>query len=138
MLDSRSKFEVIRGMLVRVGAADLRAQGDVSGEAVAAGARGVAFARVAADGATLEGPAALVSGLDEIQTEQLIGRLECQPEDLLLFAAGSPELVAKTLDRVRLFLGRSLGVSPHLPRQLRRLCSPHTSDPQTLHTNRNV
>ena len=50
-------------------------QGDIAKEAVAAGSKGLAFARVAADGSgALEGAKALVEGLDQSHTAALIQR----------------------------------------------------------------
>jgi hypothetical protein len=50
-------------------------QGDIAKEAVAAGSKGLAFARVAEDGSgALEGAKALVEGLDDTQTAALIER----------------------------------------------------------------
>ena len=85
-------------------------QGDIANEEMAAGSRGLAFARVSSDGAALEGAKALVEGLDTVQTAKLIAAMGAEPEDLLLLAAGDVGLVNKTLDRVRQYVARSLEV----------------------------
>ncbi|KAK3277205.1 hypothetical protein CYMTET_14779, partial [Cymbomonas tetramitiformis] len=96
----------------RVSNSRVKPKGDVFGEAVTAGAKGLAFARVEADGASLSGAKPLREGLSAEATASLIARLEAQPDDLILFAAGDVSLVNKTLDRVRQYLAHSLGEVP--------------------------
>jgi aspartyl-tRNA synthetase len=96
----------------RISNARIKPKGDIASEATSAGSKGIAFARVAADGKTLEGAKALVGGLSEAQGEALIERMGAGPEDLLLIAAGEEALVNKTLDRVRQFVAKSLQMVP--------------------------
>jgi len=96
----------------RISNGRVKPKGDIANEAVAAGSRGLAFARVSSDGAALEGAKALVQGLNAEQTAELIATMGAEPEDLLLLAAGDVGLVNKTLDRVRQYVARSLEMVP--------------------------
>ena len=89
----------------------LKPKGDVFNEAIAAGAGGLAFVRVADDGVSLDGAKGLVDGIGAASAA-VIAASGAKPGDLLLFAAGHKNLVNKTLDRVRQFIARSYGMIP--------------------------
>ena len=89
----------------------LKPKGDVFEEAIAAGAGGLAFARVAEDGASLEGAKGLVEGT-AAHARAMIEKSGAKPGDLMLFAAGKKALVNKTLDRVRQFIAKTYGFVP--------------------------
>jgi len=89
----------------------LKPKGDVFNEAVAAGAGGLAFARVAADGVSLEGAKGLVEAT-AAHAAAMIAAAGAKPGELLLFAAGHKALVNKTLDRVRQFVAKTYGFVP--------------------------
>ncbi|KAG2485593.1 hypothetical protein HYH03_015657 [Edaphochlamys debaryana] len=93
----------------RVSNSRVKPKGDVANEAVAAGAAGLAYARVNPDG-SLDAAKAVKEGLSGEQTAALLQAAGAGPGDLLLFAAGPRDVVARALDRVRLLLGRELGL----------------------------
>ena len=109
-----SRDGVVKAIAVPDGAkisnSRLKPKGDVFAEAVKGGAGGLAFARVAEDGVTLEGGKALCEALQPVAAE-LIERVEgAGPGALLLFGAGDASTVNKALDRVRQFLAATLGL----------------------------
>lgn len=83
--------------------------GDLFKEASEAGAKGLAYVRVK-DGGKLDTIGAIKDNLSEEQKQVLCDRTNAQPGHLLLFAAGDIATVNKTLDRLRLFVGRELGL----------------------------
>ena len=89
----------------------LKPKGDVFNEAIAAGAGGLAFVRVAEDGVSLDGAKGLVEGVGAAAAD-VIRVSNAKPGDLLLFAAGHKNLVNKTLDRVRQFIAREYDMIP--------------------------
>ena len=109
-----SRDGVVKAIAVPDGAkisnSRLKPKGDVFAEAVKGGAGGLAFARVAEDGVTLEGGKALCEALQPVAAE-LIERVEgAGPGALLLFGAGDASTTNKALDRVRQFLAATLGL----------------------------
>jgi aspartyl-tRNA synthetase len=83
----------------------------VFNEALAAGAGGLAFARVADDGKSLEGAKGLVEGT-AAHAAAMISASGAKPGDLMLFAAGNKALVNKTLDRVRQYIAKTYDMIP--------------------------
>ena len=92
----------------RLSNARVKPGGDVANEAVEAGAKGLAFLRVA-EGGILEGPKPLREGLGPSAQAGVLEATGAGPGDLLLFVADSEATVNAALDRVRRFLGRELG-----------------------------
>lgn len=78
-------------------------------EAIAGGAAGLVYVRVV-EGGGIEAAKPVMEGLTSDQQAALVAGLGGQPGDLLLLAAGPPATVNKALDRVRLYLGNSLGL----------------------------
>jgi aspartyl-tRNA synthetase len=95
----------------RISNTRLKPKGDVFNEAVAAGAGGLAYARVGSDGATLEGGKALCEGLAPVAAA-LIATCGAGAGDLILFGAGEEATVNKALDRVRQFVAATLDMVP--------------------------
>ena len=83
--------------------------GDLFKEASEAGAKGLAYVRIK-DGGKLDTIGAIKDNLSEEQKQELCDRTKAQPGHLLLFAAGDIATVNKTLDRLRLFIGREMGL----------------------------
>jgi aspartyl-tRNA synthetase len=83
--------------------------GDIFREASEAGARGVAYIRVRDDG-EIDTIGAIKDNLTEAQKQELLSRTGAKPGHLLLFGAGSVDIVNKTLDRLRGVIGRELGL----------------------------
>jgi aspartyl-tRNA synthetase len=83
--------------------------GDLFKEASEAGAKGVAYIRVRNDG-EIDTIGAIKDNLTEAQKQELLNRTGAQAGHLLLFGAGSAEVVNKTLDRLRQVIGRELGL----------------------------
>lgn len=82
--------------------------GDLFKEATEAGAKGVAYIRVRDDG-EIDTIGAIKDNLTEAQKHELLERTGAKPGHLLLFGAGSADIVNKTLDRLRGAMGRELG-----------------------------
>lgn len=80
--------------------------GDLFKEASEAGAKGLAFIRVREDGIDTIG--AIKDNLTAEQKQEILTRTHAKPGDLLLFGAGDIATVNKTLDRLRLFIGKEL------------------------------
>lgn len=113
-------------------------KGDIWNEAVKSGAKGLPFLKVLDDGkewrATttpsipsliprerkwvikqpvsggVEGVPALVSALDAPKREALLRLCSAEAGDLILFSVGDRQSVNKTLDRLRQFVARDLGL----------------------------
>ncbi|MFM7447194.1 MAG: aspartate--tRNA ligase [Leptolyngbyaceae cyanobacterium] len=83
--------------------------GDLFKEAELSGARGLAYIRVRDDGA-IDTIRAIKDNLTEAQKQEILTRTNAQPGSLLLFGAGSADVVNKTLDRLRQVLGKELGL----------------------------
>jgi aspartyl-tRNA synthetase len=81
--------------------------GDLFSIASEAGAKGLAFIRVR-DNGEVDTIGALKDSLTPDITAELLKRTGAQAGDLLLFGAGPAEIVNKTLDRLRLALGKEL------------------------------
>jgi len=82
--------------------------GDLFKEASEAGAKGLAYIRVREDG-DMDTIGAIKDNLSAEQKQELLSRTGAKPGHLLLFGAGTTEVVNKTLDRLRQFIGRELG-----------------------------
>jgi aspartyl-tRNA synthetase len=83
--------------------------GDLFAIASEAGAKGLAFIRVR-DNGEVDTIGALKDSLTPDITAELLRRTGAQGGDLLLFGAGPAEIVNKTLDRLRLALGKELNL----------------------------
>lgn len=83
--------------------------GDLFKEAELCGARGLAYIRVRDDGA-IDTIGAIKDNLTEAQKQEILTRTNAQAGSLLLFGAGSTDVVNKTLDRLRQVLGKELGL----------------------------
>lgn len=83
--------------------------GDLFQEAAAAGAKGLAYIRVRDDG-EIDTIGAIKDNLTDAQKQELLKRTGAKPGHLLLFGAGSGDIVNKTLDRLRQVIGRELGL----------------------------
>ncbi|CEG01585.1 Aspartate-tRNA ligase, class IIb,bacterial/mitochondrial-type [Ostreococcus tauri] len=105
------KALVVNDEKTKIPNSKLKPKGDVFEEAVAAGAGGLAFARVGEDGASLEGAKGLVEGT-AAHAKAMIDKSGAKPGDLMLFAAGKKALVNKTLDRVRQYVAKTYGFVP--------------------------
>jgi aspartyl-tRNA synthetase len=82
--------------------------GNLFKEATEMGAKGLAYIRFV-DG-DLETIGAIKDSLSAEQRQQLMTLTGAQDGDLLLFGAGDAAMVNKTLDRLRLVIGRELGL----------------------------
>jgi aspartyl-tRNA synthetase len=78
-------------------------------EATEVGAKGLAYIRVLENN-ELETIGAIKDSLSEDNKQQLLTKTGAKPGDLLLFGAGDAAIVNKTLDRLRLVIGRELGL----------------------------
>lgn len=83
--------------------------GDLFKEATEAGAKGLAYIRVKADG-QIDTIGAIKDNLSDEQKAEIIRRTNAKAGDLLLFGAGDMATVNKTLDRLRLVIGKRLGL----------------------------
>lgn len=83
--------------------------GDLFKEASEAGAKGLAYIRVR-EGGKLDTIGAIKDNLSPAQKEEIVKRSGAQPGHLLLFAADAADVVNKTLDRLRLAIGKELGL----------------------------
>jgi len=83
--------------------------GDLFKEASEAGAKGLAYIRVR-EGGKLDTIGAIKDNLSSEQKEEIVKRSGAQPGHLLLFAADAADVVNKTLDRLRLAIGKELGL----------------------------
>ncbi|NEP60243.1 MAG: aspartate--tRNA ligase [Symploca sp. SIO2G7] len=82
--------------------------GDLFKEASEVGAKGIAYIRVK-EGRAIDTIGAIKDNLTDEQTEKLLEITGAQAGHLLLFGAGSAEIVNKTLDRLRLVIAQELG-----------------------------
>jgi aspartyl-tRNA synthetase len=83
--------------------------GNLFKEATEAGAKGLAYIRVLENN-ELETIGAIKDSLSVEKKQELLTLTGAKPGDLLLFGAGDTAMVNKTLDRLRLVLGRELGL----------------------------
>lgn len=83
--------------------------GNLFKEASEAGAKGLAYIRVLENN-EIDTIGAIKDSLSEESKQQLLTLTNAKPGDLLLFGAGDAAMVNKTLDRLRLVIGRELGL----------------------------
>jgi aspartyl-tRNA synthetase len=83
--------------------------GNLFKEASEAGAKGLAYIRVLENN-EIDTIGAIKDSLSPESKHQLLTLTGAKPGDLLLFAAGDAATVNKTLDRLRLAIGRELGL----------------------------
>jgi aspartyl-tRNA synthetase len=83
--------------------------GNLFKEASEAGAKGLAYIRVLENN-EIDTIGAIKDSLSEASKQQLLTITGAKPGDLLLFGAGDAAMVNKTLDRLRLVIGRELGL----------------------------
>jgi aspartyl-tRNA synthetase len=83
--------------------------GNLFKEATEAGAKGLAYIRVL-DNNEIDTIGAIKDSLSPESKQQLLTLTGAKPGDLLLFGAGDAAMVNKTLDRLRLVIGRELGL----------------------------
>jgi aspartyl-tRNA synthetase len=83
--------------------------GNLFKEATDAGAKGLAYIRVL-EGNDIDTIGAIKDSLSPESKQQLLTLTGAKPGDLLLFGAGDGATVNKTLDRLRLVLGKELGL----------------------------
>lgn len=91
----------------RLSNARLKPKGDISGEAGAAGAKGLVYIRVQ-EGGDVDAAKPVREGLTEDQKESIIKKTEASPGDLLLLVADKESVVNRSLDRVRLYIAKDL------------------------------
>lgn len=87
----------------------IKPKGDIFNEAVAAGAKGIAYIRVRANN-DIDTIGAIKDNLNEAQKQELLDRTGAKPGHLLLFGAGDTATVNKSLDRLRLFIAQEMGL----------------------------
>jgi aspartyl-tRNA synthetase len=83
--------------------------GDLFKEATIAGAKGIAYIRVR-DNGDIDTIGAIKDNLTEEQKQELLTTTGAKPGYLLLFGAGEPETVNKSLDRLRLLIAEEQGL----------------------------
>ncbi|MCY7367052.1 MAG: aspartate--tRNA ligase [Chamaesiphon sp.] len=83
--------------------------GNLFKEANEAGAKGLAYIRVLENN-EIDTIGAIKDSLTPESKQQLLTITGAKPGDLLLFGAGNAAMVNKTLDRLRLVIGRELGL----------------------------
>ncbi len=83
--------------------------GDLFQAATEMGAKGLAYIRVRDDG-EIDTIGAIKDSLTEADKQELLTRTGAKAGHLLLFGAGLPDVVNKTLDRLRLLVGKELGL----------------------------
>ena len=83
--------------------------GDLFTEATIAGAKGIAYVRVRENG-EIDTIGAIKDNLTPEQKETLLAKTGAKPGHLLLFGAGDTNTVNKSLDRLRLVIGKELGL----------------------------
>ena len=81
--------------------------GDLFKEAIAAGAKGIAYIRVRDDG-EIDTISAIKDNLSDEQKQELLRRTGAEPGHLLLFGAGDADTVNKSLDRLRGVIAQQL------------------------------
>ena len=82
--------------------------GDIFKVAQEAGAGGLAFIRIKKDG--IETIGAIKNNLNDFKTKQLLEQTEGEEGDLLLLGAGSTKVVNQSLDKVRRYIAKDLGL----------------------------
>lgn len=87
----------------------IKPKGDIFNEALAAGAKGIAYIRVRENN-EIDTIGAIKDNLNEEQKQELLRRTGAKPGYLLLFGAGDTATVNKSLDRLRLFIAQELGL----------------------------
>jgi aspartyl-tRNA synthetase len=87
----------------------IKPKGDIFNEAVAAGAKGIAYIRVRENN-EIDTIGAIKDNLSEEQKQELLNKTGAQPGHLLLFGAGDTATVNKSLDRLRQVIGQELGL----------------------------
>jgi aspartyl-tRNA synthetase len=116
-LVAHSGFGVFRGAVAEGGQVKgMRAEGlggysrrqvdELAGFVRSHGAKGLAWLAVQEDGTR----SSFAKFLNDDTVARIIERLEAQPEDLLLFVADQPPIVAETMGRLRVELGERLGL----------------------------
>ncbi len=83
--------------------------GDIFSEAQTAGAKGLAFIRVRENN-EIDTIGAIKDNLTNEQKIELLQETKAKPGDLILFGAGETPIVNKTLDRLRQYLAKDLGL----------------------------
>jgi aspartyl-tRNA synthetase len=83
--------------------------GDLFNEATIAGAKGIAYVRVRENG-EIDTIGAIKDNLTPEQKDTLLQKTGAKPGHLLLFGAGDTNIVNKSLDRLRLVIGKELGL----------------------------
>jgi aspartyl-tRNA synthetase len=83
--------------------------GDLFKEACEAGAKGIAYIRVRENG-EIDTIGAIKDNLTEAQKQELLSRTQATAGHLILFGAGPADIVNKSLDRLRLIVGKELGL----------------------------
>lgn len=87
----------------------IKPKGDLFNAACEMGAKGLAFIRVREDG-EIDTIGAIKDNLSDEQKTELLTRTGAEPGTLLLFGAGSTDIVNKSLDRVRQLVGAEMGL----------------------------
>ena len=87
----------------------IKPKGDIFNEAVAAGAKGIAYVRVRENN-EIDTIGAIKDNLTEEKKQELLAKTGAKPGYLLLFGAGDIATVNKSLDRLRLLIGKELGL----------------------------
>jgi aspartyl-tRNA synthetase len=87
----------------------IKPNGDLFNEAVAAGAKGIAYIRVRENN-EFDTIGAIKDNLGEEQKQALLAKTGAKPGDLILFGAGDTATVNKSLDRLRQVIGKELNL----------------------------
>ena len=87
----------------------IKPKGDIFNEAVAAGAKGIAYIRVRENN-EIDTIGAIKDNLTEERKQELLAKTGAKPGHLLLFGAGDIATVNKSLDRLRQVIGKELGL----------------------------
>ncbi|MGK7935044.1 MAG: aspartate--tRNA ligase [Xenococcaceae cyanobacterium] len=87
----------------------IKPKGDIFNEAVAAGAKGIAYIRVRENN-EIDTIGAIKDNLTEERKQELLAKTGAKPGHLLLFGAGDIATVNKSLDRLRQAIGKELGL----------------------------
>lgn len=87
----------------------IKPKGDLFTQATIAGAKGIAFIRVR-DNGEIDTIGAIKDNLSPEKKEELLTKTGAKSGDLLLFGAGDTNTVNKSLDRLRLLIGKELGL----------------------------
>ena len=90
----------------------IKPKGDIFNEAIAAGAKGIAYIRVR-ENDEIDTIGAIKDNLNDDQKQELLKRTGAKAGDLLLFGAGDTATVNKSLDRLRLFIAQEIGLIDH-------------------------